>query len=106
DDHAQLAGLGERLDDAGARGIAEAAVMISDAAAQQFRQVLADHLLLVHPQIERMWGRGQLTREIGRECLCALTTRREDEDGAKVVSERLRHEARPVTAHIGRYGAV
>src|SRR5581483_3169231 len=36
DDNAQLAGLGKRFDDASARAVAEAAVMIRDAALEQF----------------------------------------------------------------------
>ena len=57
-DDAQLAGLGERFDDAGARAVTQTAVMISDAALEQFGEVFADDEFLVLAELERI-GRRQ-----------------------------------------------
>ena len=42
DNDAELAGFGERFDDAGARGITESAVMVGDAAFEKLGEVFAD----------------------------------------------------------------
>ena len=46
-DHAELPGLGERLDDTGARAVTESAVMIRDAALEQLGEMFANEEFLI-----------------------------------------------------------
>ena len=101
DDDAQLAGLGQRFDDAGARAVAQAAVMIGDAALEQLGEVLADDELLLGAELEGI-GRGQLAGEFGGHGFGGLAARGEDQDRPEVFGQRLGDEARPVAADFGR----
>ena len=64
-DNSELARLGQGFDHTGADGIAQSAVMIGDAALEQFCQMLVHDELLFHRQLKRV-GRRQLAGEIGR----------------------------------------
>src|SRR5216110_1329842 len=54
DDHAELAGFGERFNDARARAVAETAMVISDAAFEQAREMFADDLFLFGRKLKRV----------------------------------------------------
>ena len=99
DDDAKLAGLGERFDDAGARAVAQAAVMIGDAALEQFGEMLADDEFLFVAELERI-GRGQIAGEFGGHGFGGLAARREDENGAEVFGEAFGDEARPIALNL------
>ena len=100
DDHAQLAGLGQGFDDAGTCAVAEAAVVIGDAALEHLGQVLAHQLLLRGRELERV-GIGQLAHQFRRHLLGRLPARGEDEDRPQILGQRLGHRARPIAAHLG-----
>ena len=63
---AQLAGLGQGFDDARARRVAQAAVMIGDAAFQHFGQRLAGERFLFGAQAQGI-GHGQDAGQFGGE---------------------------------------
>src|SRR5581483_7337800 len=86
-------------DDASARAVAEAAVMIRDAALEQFGQVIADEEFLVRAELERV-GCGQSAREFRGHEFGRLAAGREDQDGAEVLGESLGREARPIAANL------
>src|SRR6266516_1494527 len=71
DDGAELAGFGERFDDAGPGSVTETAVMIRNAALEHFGQVLADDLFLLGAEWQRVRNR-QLARELGSHALGGL----------------------------------
>src|SRR5207247_10323208 len=79
DHDAELAGLGQRFNDTGARAVTTAAVRISDTTFQHFRQVLAGEELLLVTELERIWC-GQLTRQLGGDGLSSLTARGENQN--------------------------
>ena len=97
DDDPELAGLGERLDDAGPGAVAQAAVMIGDAALEQLGQVFADDQLLLGAELEGI-GRGQLPGEFVGHGFGGLAARGEDQDRPQVFGQRLGDEPGPVTA--------
>ena len=96
DDDPELAGLGERFDDAGPGAVAQSAVMIGDAALEQLGEVLAHDQLLLGAELEGI-GRGQLSGEFVGHGFGGLAARGEDQDRSQVVGQRLCHESRPVT---------
>ena len=102
DDDAELAGLGERFDHAGAGAVAQAAVMIGDAALEQLGEVFADDQLLLGAELERI-GRGQLAGEFGGHGFGGLAARGEDQDRPQVLRQRLGDEPRPVAADFARH---
>ena len=101
DHHSQLSGLGQGLDDAGPRPVAQAAVVIGDAALEQLGQVFADQELLPGAELERV-GRGQLPRQLVGHCFGGLPARRKDQDRPQVFRQRLGHQPRPVAADFAR----
>ena len=101
-----MAGLRQRLNYARPRGITQPAVVIRNPAAQQFREMLADHLLLVLAQIEGEGRRRQLARQVRGESFGALASRGEDQDGPKIFGERFGGEPRPIAAHTRGHGKI
>src|SRR5207245_3773991 len=101
DHDAELASLGQWFDNAGARAVTKAAVMIRNAIFQHFGQVLASEELLLVTELERIWC-GQLTRQLGGEGLSSLTARGENQNGPQILGQRLGHKTRPVTATLAR----
>ena len=99
DNHAELPGLGERLDHARAGAVAQSAVMIGDAASEQLRQVFADDHLLFSAQLERI-GHGQMPRQFGGHGLGRLAARSKNQNRPQVVGERLGHQPRPIAANL------
>ena len=100
DDDAELAGLGQRLDHAGARRVAQAAVVVGHPRLEHPGHLLADDLLLLGRELERIrvW---QITRKLGGERFRGAALRGEDEDGSEILGEGLGHEARPVALDLG-----
>ena len=94
-DDAKLAGFGERFDDAGARAVAQTAVMVGDAAFEEFGEVFADDEFLVLAELERI-GCGKIAGEFGGHGFGGLAAGREDKNGAEVFGEAFGDEARPV----------
>ena len=97
DDDAELAGLGERLDDPGARAVAQPAVMICEAALQQLGQVFACQKFLLGTELKRIRC-GQVTGQFGGERFGGLAAGSENQDGSEVLGEGLCHQARPIAA--------
>ena len=83
----------------GAGAVAQAAVMIGDAALEQLGQVFADDQLLLGAELERI-GRGQLPGELGGHGFGGLPARGEDQDRPEVLRQRLGDEPRPVAADL------
>ena len=97
DDDAELAGLGERLDDPGARAVAQPAVMICEAALQQLGQVFACQKFLLGTELKRIRC-GQVTGQFGGERFGGLAAGSENQDGSEVLGEGLCHQAGPIAA--------
>src|SRR2546423_14799644 len=66
DHNSKLSGFCQRLDDTGAGGIAQFAVMICDSVLEHFGQVLADELLLIETKSQRIRC-GQITAQLRRK---------------------------------------
>ena len=96
DDGAELAGLGERLDEAGALRVAEAAVVKSDAGAEKLGDEWTGELFLFGGQGKRI-GERQLAGELAGQPLSVGAMRREDQNRAKILTQRTRDALRPET---------
>ena len=101
DDDAQLAGLGQRFDDASAGAIAQSAVMIGDPALEQLGQVFAHQQLLLGAELERI-GRGQLPGQLVGHGFGGLPARGKDQDRPQIIRQRLGDQPGPVAADLRR----
>ena len=72
-----MAGLGEWLDDARARGVAEAAVVIGHAGLKHLGKVIAHEMFLIGGKFEWI-GIGQLLGNLARELFGIGAARREN----------------------------
>jgi hypothetical protein len=99
-DDSELAGFGERFDDSGACGVAQAAVMIGDAGFEHFGQMLAGEVFLFRGEGQGIWD-GELTCEFGGEGFGGESTWGEDKDWPEIFGEGFGDEPRPVTTDIG-----
>ncbi len=77
-------------------------MMISDAALEQFGQVITGDQLLFGTKLERI-GRGQLPREFCRHGFRSLPARRENQDRPQIFREGLGNEPRPVSPNLARH---
>ena len=94
--HAQLPGLGQRLDDPRPRPVAQAAVMVSDAALEQLGQVFPDNESSAPVLSGSGLGMGRLPRQFGGHRFGRRRARGENQDRAEVFGQRLGHQPRPV----------
>jgi hypothetical protein len=86
EDGAELAGLGEGFDEAGALGVGEAAMVVGDAVAEEFGKRGAGELLLLGGEGEG-FGEGDLAGELAGEALRVVAVGGKDEDRAEALAE-------------------
>ena len=99
---AKLAGFGQRFDDARARAVAQAAVMIGNAAFEKLGEMIAREQLLFGAELKRI-GRGQIAGKFGGHGFGGLAARGKDQNGTEIFGERFGGEPRPVTANFARH---
>ena len=99
DDGAQLTGLGERLDQAGALGVREAAVVVGDATMEELGEGGAGDGFLLRGEGQRI-REGQLAGQLAGEALGVGAMRGKHEHGSEVFAQGAGHAAGPETADL------
>ena len=94
DDDIELSGFRERLDQAGADRVAKSAMMIGDAAAQEFREPFAREGFLFGGKRQRIAQR-QSRGDGLRHLFAGVAARREDQHRRQVRAQRFSNRARP-----------
>ena len=95
DDRAELAGFGKRLDQSGARGVAQAAMVKGDAFAQQFGEFFPSQRRLLGGKRQRIVA-GQSRGEFAGQVLAGGAARAKNEDRRQFGEQGLGNESRPV----------
>ena len=101
DDDAELARFRQRLDDAGPRAVAEAAVMKSDAALDQRGEVFAAHGALLGRELQRIAHR-QIGGETAGDGFGLFAPWRENEQRREISHHHRGGESRPVVLKLTR----
>ena len=101
DDDAELSGLGEGFDDAGADGVGEPGMVVGDARLEELGEVFADESALGVGELEGI-RIGKFAGDLGSDRLGLLAARGEEQHGAEGFGEGLGAEPGPVPADLGR----